>query len=826
MLPLIRLPFLIFAVLCQLLLTHLSAETALNPVPSLDSIIREIESRNSKILHVSISGARLDREFGASEDGPWTPLVQGPVLASKLLVDGKPASRFRVDIERDVIEWRSGRTPWITQRESQGWDGTVQILVTHSMKHLRSPDDDTARELPVQTAVIQGSPGARLVNEMMFHGPLDPNFGGDIFGGGLLSGLKELQRLDRHPELSWDLKLMPGVRLLRIDFNTNGNLPIYWVEPDRGFVIRKVEFARTKHPDTGKVLSVRVGEVLDVVEAAPGLWYPRKSILVREGMGPDRSQGFTRITSTSEEVIVNDPSVTDSSWLPEIPATFSVTDGIRNEVYRVAPDGTEYRQKMDQRLGEARAAAVEAANRAATQPVVTVPLPPEPSRAWVPYAIGLSAGAVFLIVSFIISRFKASANRSKAVNIGAIVLAVTGSCLLASQPHAQASSRPSVNSPPVGDPGGTPQSSPQTLRRINCGLEVAYMTLAWEGVTVDFESVVDQLKLGSDYSKLVSLEELRDLLSRYYLPTKAMKAPNTEAIFSSLSSAAILRLHRNVGGVDIGHYVVVVPSGSDFIILDGGLPVRTVSRSLAHSDSVLSRASGHFLVIDNDPESLKNSLETTFPVREIGLGDIPFSSGDVKVRIPINNVSTRPLSVTGRSTCCSCFKAIEGSNSIPSKTKGSVTAVLQRDRLATGANRRQIVLQSSDRNVPEIPIVVTFNITASSDPRTIRMTPSAIDWGRRPLGRSAERTAILSIPVELAGDRAPDLSVAERGPWIVRLGHPSKAGSPPLEWWEIKVELSHVEPTAPTTWNHRLVFTGRGVKDSVVLPVSVQWVAP
>lgn len=143
----------------------LSLGVSSQPVPSVDEIISAIERRNDRIRVLDIRDARIDREGSTGPDGPWTPFVTGPTLVSRVLVDGRPNSRFRFDVERDVIQWRGGPMSFVTARESQGWDGTKQVHVIHDTTTMRSPDDSAARPRSTQSVAIQGSPGARVVQD-------------------------------------------------------------------------------------------------------------------------------------------------------------------------------------------------------------------------------------------------------------------------------------------------------------------------------------------------------------------------------------------------------------------------------------------------------------------------------------------------------------------------------------------------------------------------------------------------------------------------------------------------------------------------------------
>lgn len=266
---------------------------------------------------------------------------------------------------------------------------------------------------------------------------------------------------------------MPGIKLLRIDFRTMGQRPSFWVQPDKGFVLRKVEFVRIEPADSKEVRHARYGEVSEIVEAAPGIWYPKRSWFVLESTASlDSSVRFIRTTSTSGSVTINDPRVVDSDFLPEIPPLYGVTDQVNNELWRATPDGQVYRERMDQRIGEARAAAIEAHRRAATQPAS----PDQPgttteAKLWSPAAIGIATGTVVLLVISVLTRLR----RMRATSTIAVVMAIG---IMTQHPEA-ATAQVALSttwtdlghtSGSNSDPGRGQQSQPQKL---NCGLDVA-----------------------------------------------------------------------------------------------------------------------------------------------------------------------------------------------------------------------------------------------------------------------------------------------------------------------------------------------------------------
>lgn len=396
---------LIFLILTSM--ATLSLGMSSQPVPSVEEIIEAVERRNASILVLDVRDARIDREGSAGPDGPWTPFVTGLTLVSRALVDVRPNSRFRFDVERDVIQWKEGPMSFVTARESQGRDGTKQVHVIHDTTTMRSPDDSAAKPRSTPSVAIQGSPGARAVQGWIYHAQMDHNYTDGTLGS-LVGGLREPKTMGIAPEITWDEMTMLGIRILRIDFRTMGQRPSFWIQPDKGFVLRKVDFVRIEPPDSREVRHARYGEVPEIVEAAPGIWYPKRSWFVLESSSSlDSSVRFIRTTSTSGSVTINEARVMDSDFLPEIPPLYGVTEQVNNELWRATPDGQVYRERMDQRVGEARAAAIEAHRRAATRPAG----PDQPrtiaeSKPWPPAAIDIATGTTVLLVISILARLR------------------------------------------------------------------------------------------------------------------------------------------------------------------------------------------------------------------------------------------------------------------------------------------------------------------------------------------------------------------------------------------------------------------------------------
>lgn len=322
---------------------------------------------------------------------------------------------------------------------------------------------------------------------------------------------------------------------------------------------------------------------------------------------------------------------------------------------------------------------------------------------------------------------------------------------------------------------------------------------------------------------MVTFRDIQELVADYGIDTRALKASEPSVLFGVLQRPAIVRLRRVVAGLDIGHYVLVLPEGLDLIVLDGALPIAVVPRQVAHRDARLSMATGEVVEVVSKDTDNADTIKVSFPLREVNLGTIPFNSGDVRVRVPVVNRSNKPLSVSGKTTCCSCFKEIEGSNVVGPRSKGEIVVILRRDRLAPGPNRRQVVLSTNDGGLPEVSVTAVFEISHLAAHRTVRMTPSMLDLGRRSLDSPVRQVVRVDLPTDDNSVAAPEITVHDPGPWGVTVRSVTKSGPAKNQFWVYEMEFEHKKLTSPATWEHRIRFVIAG-GSFLEFPVSVQWV--
>lgn len=114
------------------------------------------------------------------------------------------------------------------------------------------------------------------------------------------------------------------------------------------------------------------------------------------------------------------------------------------------------------------------------------------------------------------------------------------------------------------------------LQKLNCGLDVAYLLLVWQGHEVALDDLANRMVPGEDRSRLVTFRDIQELVVEYGIDTRALRASEPSVLFGVLQRPAIVRLRRVVAGLDIGHYVLVLPVGLDLIVLDGALPISVV----------------------------------------------------------------------------------------------------------------------------------------------------------------------------------------------------------------------------------------------------------
>ncbi len=123
-----------------------------------------------------------------------------------------------------------------------------------------------------------------------------------------------------------------GADCVRISIGEPNSGEAYWLDAEHGLVLRGYESAAERN---GHRWVYKRKVVTEIVEAAPGVWYPQRAFLEYHVVDPNRPRE-KRLLFHASKVIANDPFFDEGVFRAPIPSGYIVTDKIL---------GTRYREK-------------------------------------------------------------------------------------------------------------------------------------------------------------------------------------------------------------------------------------------------------------------------------------------------------------------------------------------------------------------------------------------------------------------------------------------------------------------------------------------------
>ncbi len=290
----------------------------------LKELASEIEDAENSISNIKIeSQSWLETKtdfYDPLESWQKTPIYHSQTAWAH---DGPPR-KVRVDMNKEVFEWKDGPTPFGEQSYSLSFDG-------QETRYIHRAAGSLSQTHPVKKGQILPEAPKRLE-----HGNFDTGayyslhyFDIEIYK------FSEVFRLASDPnsvvasELEFTLEEFEGSECIKIRSRMYD--VTYWLEPSRGFALRGKQ--STARYEDGREEIVKLVKVTKLEEVAHGVWWPVEVSTISRPYAPGKP--WRRFDYRASNVVANDPNFDESVFTITFPGGYMIDDKVQEKTYRV-----------------------------------------------------------------------------------------------------------------------------------------------------------------------------------------------------------------------------------------------------------------------------------------------------------------------------------------------------------------------------------------------------------------------------------------------------------------------------------------------------------
>jgi hypothetical protein len=666
-------------------------------LPTSKELFDLMTQANRRLQHVEVHFEAWEEEL---EGGSWrrTAYEQRGVA----WLNGQARSKGRINFARYTERWTQGTQPVIESSFDVAFDGTEGTMAEHFMKH-------SGRTAKSRRGVISAQPAPRLFKEIRSQVATGQIFAAAFCGDAESSLPEMLARYERDGvRFAIQKDVVEGRDALKlIAGDANADYHAWWIDPERSYALLRHEVV------ADGTLKRRI-QVTNLTEAAPGVWYPTEGHYQRS-LIPETAKTL-RLPETSlyqyraSKVVANAPDFDEKIYRITFSPGYSVDDQIRGRQYRVAPSEPVLQSELDsianqtlaQLTPEERSLSRPPAD--AAHPRLAVPL----RLYWV--VIGCTAAVPVGAIGLFLARRRWRGWRAAVIILGlpALVFAVEPVA-----PH-----QPQIEGPDT-------DSATESLRE-NCGVNVTYLALRLFGFSAAVGDVAKDLGVGPSHEKLRSFADIKRVLARRSLEVQGLRADTLEGVLNWVTPGRIVTLKLSDSPRQ-GHFVLLVASGDDVIVVDPPYQPRRLPRSDAIRNQLLLTSTNEFLVITR--AALTQGSGLVLPQSVIDAGELPYLGDVAVVEVPVANAGTNVLRITDVRGDCSCFAGFEGDLELTPGERGELRIRMKKELLPE-AGQRQFAIITDHPSGPAQVVTVRFTRHKLPTPQDVVIAPRRIDMGR------------------------------------------------------------------------------------------------
>jgi len=295
----------------------------------------QIETVEKSLLNIKIqSEAWVERKTSSAPCNPWkkTPIY----WSSTAWLDGLPTGKMRVDVNRQVLEWKDGAAPTAEESYSAGFDGQYGRVANHTFGHsgkiLPLEKGELTPDAPKNLKIGQASYFTGTGFSINFW-PVNKGYKlSQVF---YLASDTNTAAASKTDELEFTREKFQGVDCIKFGPRSQkGGHESYWLDPSRGFALIGYEHTSILKDGSEKVKSrIKVNKLKEV---APGVWWPMEAFLERALLDPQKP--YERIIYHVTDVIANDPNLDENIYTVPFPKGYMVDDKVTGKKYKVGEE--------------------------------------------------------------------------------------------------------------------------------------------------------------------------------------------------------------------------------------------------------------------------------------------------------------------------------------------------------------------------------------------------------------------------------------------------------------------------------------------------------
>ena len=269
-------------------------------VAEVASLIPQIEAAERALQNIKVES----EAWVETRTKPADPWVRTPeYVLSTAWFEGAPRGKMRVDVHKQVSEWREGPAPYYEEAYSMGFDGRHGRVAKKAFGYNGSTYPEKRGELysaippRLNTGWCNGFTGGRFSLYFFFRNDLRSSSFSQLLQKVTSPGVAESNPFSFSVE---DFQKVQCIKIASAVGQDKVRLT-YWLDPSRGYALRGYELVNIRDDESEWLVSRIV--VSNLREAAPGVWWPVDAS--DESSPPRPGEPYRRFIYHASNVVAN-----------------------------------------------------------------------------------------------------------------------------------------------------------------------------------------------------------------------------------------------------------------------------------------------------------------------------------------------------------------------------------------------------------------------------------------------------------------------------------------------------------------------------------------
>lgn len=258
-------------------------------------------------------------------------------VSSTSWLEGRSKGKARVDVHKQITEWRNGAAPHAEESYSIGFDGSYGRIVHYTTgpigKAFPFREAEIVPDYPEQlrTSFLRSCTGAAFSLQFFFDddedGPKRRTFSRFFQAATSPAALKA-------NAFEFSFEEFHGVECIK--FGTGKQKwgsETWWFDPSRGFALLGYQHVNVVNSSERLIAFMKVDKLKKVM---PGVWWPVEASILSD---PNKTgEPYTRTVYRASKVFSNDPNFDKSIFTVPLPEGYLVDDKVKGIKYKVGQE--------------------------------------------------------------------------------------------------------------------------------------------------------------------------------------------------------------------------------------------------------------------------------------------------------------------------------------------------------------------------------------------------------------------------------------------------------------------------------------------------------